>query len=396
MSGGTNMGRSFSEFFAYEDFRKLLDLDIAQSAGADAEYKAYGAHMDATYEVAFVEFLKALKADGVLHPIPGSGGRAGNFMLAWNAMATDDPKFTRDPDTDWYRIAQRFSHPFINLPLMLASMEIKKGSDAEEIAKAAYDKLIAAISEGRLPLMNGQEADYCHITGDRLYIQLDGWTPRLFQRGDDRKFVEITDIQRPASVAVEVEFKSGDLLIADWFRIPEVTAARKGISAFDINSEAGIEQATEWLLREKGILSVSVGNTSPRVIPQDGALVFGWIDEDAELSVKDIGSVCTDLWWVTVVERERLIEIVAESRGREEAEQVVAEYLRKHEDDIVRAQVEPGVHHLYFSGDYHGFRDAFRSPDLEIAHGIQPFFVLSDRPLRLEADAEMEQSLPRP
>jgi len=388
--------RSFSDFFPYEDFRKLLDLDIARENGGEADQKAYSAHLKATYEKAFMAYLKTLKEDGVLRPIPGSGGRAGNFMLSWNAMATDDPMFVEYPDGAWYRIEEKFSFTFINLPMMLAGMKITKGGNADEIARETYDRLVADITEGKLDARAGHEGDYCHITGERLYIELDGWTPRLLKRKEDRSFEEITDLVRDPIKAIEVEFKTGDLLITDWFDIPEVTARREGIKRIDVNSTVGRERAVEWLAREQGILSVYTGNVAPEVYSRDGALVFGWSETAITGPTKYHGRISNDVSLATIIERQRLVEIVAESRGWDEAERVVADYLNEHRRDIVEVKVEPGVHHFYFSGDHEDFTAAFRSPDLQIDRNLQPYFVMSDRPLTLDTVAEHNAELPRP
>jgi hypothetical protein len=156
---------------------------------------------------------------------------------------------------------------------------------------------------------------------------------------------------------------------------------------------------TERYARAFGFASVSLGNESPDVLSAGGALVIGHVGpgDDPLHGVEKIGSTCTDLWAVTVIERTRLVEIVAETAGDEKAERVVDAYLAGNGEFVTRMQVPPGTYHLYFSGDHDEFAARFRSPDLPLPATVEPIFVLSPRKLALEpAEPAPEAEGPRP
>ena len=143
-------------------------------------------------------------------------------------------------------------------------------------------------------------------------------------------------------------------------------------------------------------------NTIVRILDVGGALVFGRtaydedMDEEVPLpaEVGDLGSVCLDLWAVTAIDRARLVDIVAASAGPDEAERLVAAYVADRGNGVTVLRTEPGVQHVYFSGDFKVFPDRFASPDIDMDPAVRPMFVMSSRPLQLAPDAVPEEPVP--
>ncbi len=337
--------------------------------------------------------LEGLRAAGKLAPIPNSKGRSSNFMDAWNAMVTGEGRRYSEPQYMWHAILQTVSHGLVFDALDAIRESAKLMGSRTEAEKIACERLIAAIEKGDAPkYMSGEHE--CTVTGDRLSLVIKDWRPS-FSHYRDGKLVPIEEVPEPRIVELEVELKSGNLLIADWFRIDAFTNAVKLEKERSINSVQGCQEFTERSLAEHGFVTVFVGNSSPRIISKNDALVLGYYDEDGDedLAGKELGSVCTDLWWATIIEREHLVSIVARTHGEEEAERLVAAYLVEHAHVVNEVKVSPGKHMLYFAGDPEIIEERFAAKDFPMGP-IEPYFVLSNRKLDLVAKARHVQPEP--
>ena len=388
---------TFADVFPLEVFKVVVDNECKrddQSQAAEAErQKVYNTMMDGAFKPSVIKHLAALKEQGVLKPIANAEGRSTWFMDAWNAMASDNPEFRKNPDQAWGRIAAVFGHSLLFRPMYRAAKAIKDGAVPETAIADGYADLVDKIDRGQIPWHEVTENEQCEITDARLRIEVDGWDKVIMGTiGPRGELVPMEAIAvRPPITSAEVEFKTGNLLIADWFRIDEFTKRVKNQNQYgegtrSLNSVAGREDETVRCLKEFGFIKVSVGNSSPQVMAIDNTLTVGHIDDEQEApdGVQDLGMVCTDLWWTTIIEKERLAEIVAETVGPEDAAKMVDAYIEEHGTFITQVKVAPGTHHLYFSGDEEIFRERFRSNDVAIPSAVEPMFILSNRPLTLQ------------
>lgn len=113
---------------------------------------------------------------------------------------------------------------------------------------------------------------------------------------------------------IEVDFPTGEVVFDDWpARFSEARDAGFIIEVDDgesINYLKGQRQSTDSYARQQ-IVHHSVGNTCPTffVNKETGAIQIGsrWDDEQDEHvtpeGMEDVGSFCTDLWWVTMLDR---------------------------------------------------------------------------------------------
>jgi hypothetical protein len=191
----------------------------------------------------------------------------------------------------------------------------------------------------------------------------------------------------PTVQEVVIELKTGNLLVADWFRLDEFTKT-VDTQFFDLNSGEGREAQARYYAEQFGFVSVSVGNSSPRVFQAGNLVVVGhhkkydeeddWYEDlPAPAPFNVVTEICTDLWAATLVEYERLIEVVAQKRPSD-ARSVVDEFLGGSfvEPDL---KVDPGIYYLYFYGGYPDyFKDEAAESGLDLPEGIkEPYFVLS-------------------
>lgn len=176
----------------------------------------------------------------------------------------------------------------------------------------------------------------------------------------------------------KIEFKTGDLIAMDWFRWLDGLKHWFDAKGFDklssLNEDSGILEHIK-LAASLNIVYAFVGNSCPNVYSGNGIIAVGdnWRQYDADGNTRytddedsdydeaqenppagfvDHGTVCTDLWWVTMMERGRLVEILIEQVG-EDRRQDIEDYSNTGFD--AELQVEPGIYTLH----YHATPDSF-------------------------------------
>ena len=379
---------SFSDFMDYAAFSAL----VAETE-AFKDHNVYHDILNKSFAPVLRQFLETLRSQNRLHPVQGGEGHSIRFLTHWNDMMAN---LVHERDFDerymWQYITYVFMHDYLSGATRPIEKYIDKNWNLTERLPEIYRKFIADITAGNIGERGESSRDhYCSMTDVTYRLQMKNWQPVLGKRNADDVFVPLKPAPVQGIEEIKVEFRTSEILIADWFRIPEFTKAvnTEGDERLSINSSAGCVEATRRYIDKHGFISVSVGNTSPRVLSFDGTLIFGNVSEDIEddagsissPGVTELGSTCTDLWWVTIIERERLTEIIAAETGRAEAEQKVAEYLAEDHYGLTVLNIEPGNHYLYFKGRTRDFADEFRSPDLLVPDGVEPKFILSSRAL---------------
>lgn len=398
----------FADFFSLDDFRRFADHALLRDDTA-AWRNGYQALQQDTMKPTIQAFLLALQAEGKLSPITGAEGHRITFVSCWNKLVAGDlpPQAPGVRSWEWQEIVSPFEHGKLFDATYHLKQAIEDGGDPEAVIPAFYAQYTAEMDGGNFPAWSSMKELYCFVDDNRYQLDVAGWQLTV-GNGDRDKLNPIQPIAVPQVVELTIDFATPDLLIADWFRIDAFTKAVNGDDkdAPSINSSAGIEAATTRYVNDFGFISVFVGNRSPEVLALDGTLTFGSVDDDAgfddegnEVPLEDldvVGRTSTQLWWVTVIERARLVDIIAATTGPEEAERQVAAFLAEDNYGLVQAKVEPGQYHLYFHPEHGAFAEQFRSPDLAIPKQVEPMFVLSPRPLRRENAAEPEPAAANP
>ena len=252
-----------------------------------------------------------------------------------------------------------------------------------EIIKEKYEKLADKVTNGNFERWDLSEDNCeCHECGQRLRCIAKNWQIAfavLNTRND------VFGLYKPEScidknvIELPIIFKTGELLMADWFRIPEFTKAVEfnKDNSQSINNGAGRIASTKNNL-ELGFISVVLGNCSPEVFQHDNNLVFGHIDDNVPKvanKFKSKGSICTDLWATTIIEKDQLISIVqTEGKlGLEESSKKVNDYLK--ENDIQTVQVTPGDYILKFHSNYNNFSKMIENEDLP--ENMKAYFMIT-------------------
>jgi len=400
-----------SHFLALSDVQPFYDDACSYGHVTDHWRKRYFRRLETIVHPRLGAFFQALKTEGSLKTIPNSHGYSCRRWNAWNAVAALTDTSPRDEwDQALNNLAEQFAHRFV-FDITYPYGKILRDHGAE--AAQAFDKSGPFNEEVRRFNTGDFEAfhfshESCSETDLPLTLRFTNWVPEGCYI-TDKGTVPVPPLEPASMQETLVVLKTGNLLVSDWFRIPEFTEVVE--KSFALNARRGREDQTRFYAEKFGFVSVCVGNSSPGVYQDGSTVVVGYHDEDetavpANLNV--VGRVCTDLWAATFVEYETLVEIVARKLPVT-AQAVVDDYLGaldKGSYGLHKMKVEPGTYYLYHYGDHERFAEMAQTAGIPLERYIgKPYFILSQERLLPEAcqdralvavDESLEDTSPRP
>lgn len=369
-----------SQYLSLADLQPFFD-DPSSHNGVSNEWRdRYQDRLASIVEPRLALFFKALKTEGRVTAIPHSLNYRCRLWSAWNNFAATESLSPDEGEDALATVTHMFAHRLVfDIVYPYEKVLEEEGAEAAQAfdKTKAYLEKVAEFNQGNFPSYTFSHQN-CQETNLPLLLGFANWVPRGYYivRGEIRPLVP----QMPAVLQeTVVELKTGNLLVNDWFRIPEFTQA----VAFDfpLNSRKGQEDQTRFYAEQFGFISVGVGNSCAGVYQRGNTLVCGYHDEDEGVPFIFHGHVCTDLWAATFIEYENLVDIVAKVCSREEAVAKVDSYLSGEEAadyGIMQITVEPGTYYLYHFGNHWEFKakaqEAGVLPDTCID---EPYFILS-------------------
>ena len=377
---------SFADHYTLAHFQALQehagrcpkDMD-AMGAWCEA-----GRPHDEVLDRAVGSFLEALRAARELRPVLAMYKRTHRLAHAWNAYVAGNVT-VGEMDYLRYKIGNA-----------LASVHrVRKAEDVESL----YWSIVEQSDRGDLAWYCTDSGEVCQTTGERLHMEWLGWVPCLGTRQDPSVFaykspLVAASVIPPAPVVQhEINAPTGELLIADWFRIEGFTTAVKDPAAggeYSSCSSAGCQRQAAWYAKQFGFASIFVGDCGPNILVRKGSdadrsghIVLAQIEESYRAATDPAGgtlagSVCTDLWWTTIIDRQVLTSIVARSMSQAEAERAVQGLVD--EGNMTRVQVRPGKLFVYHTADFPEM-NAFECAQAPTA-GVELLYgVISEREL---------------
>jgi hypothetical protein len=283
------------------------------------------------------------------------------------------------------------------------------------VASDVHEKLLAAVEAGQFKF-NPSDGGNCVLSGLPLHVLFKGWkgvaaTVHIEKIPDSFRanyhYTALTEGQVPEQGAETVclPMPTGELLIADWFRIDAFQTLTRPLdddNDHDIGTIGGRATRTRRYANELGIGHIAC--RSPDVLQDEGVVKVGYLDVETQTNPANFkGRISADLRWTTLVDRGHLVELLTPALGAEEAERQVAEYLLQN-PDIIRLKVDQGTHHLTFAGTSRVFqttiKDRFQAEGLYLEDFEEPAFVLTRESLvptsHLAIDPVAERKSPRP
>lgn len=385
-----------SNYMSYEDFKDYMIFNDNSRKDDNCNWhnikwrQEDKIKKDNTFWNPLNRFLKDALVSKELTKVMYGDGHNSFFSNAWNRLITDGESIdNNDLDLTFYQAVGIIIENFKDEPL------------TDEFIRNKYKKFTQHFNQGNFSDFElGTDVCKCHECGQTMRLNFKNWQPsyKVFKTMPDgtlnyKELVPPKNCLDKNITELKVNFPTGELLIADWFRIPEFTETveYKGEDKYSqersINYATGRVKSTTDYAEKFNFISVSVGNSSPRIFKQKNTLVFGrgTYDEekDCEIAPKKFvekGYVCTDLWAVTIIDKQTLIEILSKAKG-EDSTEMVENYLET-EFDGNTIKVQPGEYVLKFHGNYYEF-DQYLNDD-NAPKDVEKFLMLSKSELNLE------------
>lgn len=328
-------------------------------------------------------FFRALKEEGRVVPIPNSDGYSCRRWNAWNAVARLTAEQAPEVWTNALdSLAREFAHRLVfDITYPYSKVMKDQGLAAAQALdmSEAYNKEAGKFTQGTFENYEFSHEN-CWETDTPLLLGFANWVPEGYYI-TDRNILPVPPLEKATVQETMVVLKTGNLLVNDWFRIPEFTAAL-GDEDFPINSRKGREDQTRHYA-SFGVIHVGVGNSCAGVYQHGNQVVVGRHDEDESDIPEQLtahGSVCTDLWAATLVEYETLVALVARTLP-DTAKAVVDAYLAEQSKGsygVMSLTLEPGTYYLYHYGKHHQFAEMARAAGIPLERSIDaPYFLLS-------------------
>lgn len=406
------MTTDVKKFLKVSDLQAIADFHKANPRPevdySDPRLKAYN---DASNKVEethllkpLMKFFKAKLKSGELSPVENSAGRETRFIQYWDGLVTGTG--LKDYEKKW--AMENFEQMFGRMTLSVELWPIMYFGEHNELTPdvdAVYEKFTATVNEGNFPYFNNDQGMSCGKTGDYIVVNIAGWKPLLGSVSREDGFKPVEPITTPeTNKTTTVNFPTGDLVAMDWFRdsadaFTNYFKAKGDGDLPSVNSEAGVCKSTEFYAA-LGMAHVFVGNSSPNIFTRkkDSMIVAGsnWREYNADMSarysddeddegedydtatnsapkgMKDQGTVCTDLWWVSIIDRQTLTKLLIEQMGEDSREEI-KEFVSSEFD--VNIKVKPGKYTLHYNGHPSSFYELLGD---KTEYGIgTPYFALT-------------------
>jgi hypothetical protein len=325
--------------------------------------------------------LATTRPEGLSMP-PHSDHVEGNWLSEWRSAAAwgaADSKKDDEDEEEPERLGMLGRVVFPAFHRLVWQAILPPEGQEPKAAEVLHQELVKTVETGNFHFRDVED-DYCFNSGHSLKLWFKNWEPGyVVRRLDPYRLNHLAegDILAPRLHHATIDFPSGKLLAFDACRsraFREVMdELEQGLPS--INSVAGrVERST--FLAGLGIASAFVGNTSTVLRLDEQGIRAGWTSIPDETS-QDLGTVCNDMWWTSVVDRQTLVGLFAKNPKVTDPEAAVSEWLKEHGAHVVQATVEPGTYHLYFAGDPSVFEKHFNMEEVGFDRFREPYFALS-------------------
>lgn len=328
--------KEFKNYFSLEDF-----LNLTQNNDA----------FNTLYEAIDV----FLKENEIIKPFKNHETYSTNFGHYWHRYIEDDCSISQKKDM--FRT------------LILKTILIMNGnSNGEQDKKIKqYEILNKKMNEGDFAEFELGEL-YDFESGQTLNMHIRNWQPVLVKYVENPdtpfkgKYVEVEPQEIQKVLHCTIEFKTGELLITDWFRIDEFNNLVDNEYRFDVNSSKGRLEQSKFYLDNFNFISNTSWSDS-LVFKNGDDLVFLESDYDLKLpdDFKHKGKIYKQLRALTIIEKQELINLVKD-------EKIVNNYLKEN-NDVLKLKIKPGVYSFQLTSS----PDLLKSSDLVKDERLQKF-----------------------
>jgi hypothetical protein len=177
--------------------------------------------------------------------------------------------------------------------------------------ESSLKSILESINEKSSTILDIKEYRHSYPELNWSHPEIKYFTDELF--GEELPDFELKDgliqLKQYDSVVIEWECKSGKIIVDDWFSGLSRDPYDKLYA--NINTTVGIIK-TIHNFSEKGILHGFVGNSSPglywnsekQILEIGTEIDWEETEEPVNKSLREVGHVCTDLWWYSIMDYE--------------------------------------------------------------------------------------------
>lgn len=362
---------------------------IALRKKADNERTEWVDTQNKVIKSAIKQLIWAKALSGSLPEIQNGEGHKIRFLSAWNKVSNRisgrdiGPEGSKEVYLD--TVADGIVRGVSGILFPVARMGLDPNNN--HTRESAYEEIIRILETGAFE----SEGYKCHTDGEHYQFFSDAWNPvgkcrqitgpGLASTLTDMKPMGLNNTQTVEHI--EIEFETGELLVADLIRIDEFDKLWRELPYVSISSDAGRIQFIKQIWDNLGYLDIWVGESMPHIIEQDGVLKFA--DVDKRLSYEDWQDRIEE--WskyhhvelgrkaVCIIDKQRLLEhLISETGDLSRAQEKLDSYI--HSGDAHSLQVKPGKYHLYLGfSEEHGLSNhEFEGLDTKDMH---TFFIIS-------------------
>lgn len=370
---------TFADRYPLERFLELLAIPD----------EARDEHVLASGAPEAMAHLAAARDAGLMTRISGSRGRRIRLVNAWNTFADGSPQ-------DEEFLAWTMGFTFI-----LATITVRLGAEREgfdEAAERAHHDICEAFDRGDMRYDTSGarfrfDSQMDEIGGEFCEIVIQSWKGELraFDLKLDRTVV-LPDLDAVPLTHLDIDLPTGDLMMADWFRLDAFTkAVDKRLNARLNNHRSGEQYSPGSLI---GVVNLAKAHLEDagilRIATDDGSVVVDVAEGDDRLVASRsyfpgmrgdrtqapeahhrAGTINCAHHAVMVADRAQLILLLAE--GGEAGPEAAIDRHMATERYVVRTNVAPGRWRIHFGPDFHRRANRRR---LGIPKGVSPWFVM--------------------
>ena len=374
----------FRKFLTLEVFGTFINYEVEASAHRGrGKQTGYMDHVREELAPLFREFLQEAASEGLIQPITRYPNSQISAIEGWNDIISGGGL-----DRPWSasNLLTSMAFNIIWTPTYMCVKNASGEAPTADVIQAAYDEMVEGVNAGNLTDEHRGVECYDSKSGKRLSFTVTGWNP-VFTYFDmeTRDFIEHEDADPPQNFEVEIEVTSGKMLAFDWLRIQEFTDASETRHPMpEINADDGKVEYTKMFAEKSNMVHVSAGNSYPGILVRDNHVIACHMYDSETESDDDLikkltwanpGRVCCDLWWVTIADREAILDVLKDNLSADEAEKVLDDYIAEHGCDV-QFKLRPGKYKLSFGSSQAFFNEHFDKEAHELPASFEPILLM--------------------
>lgn len=371
-----------SNYINLEDFKDYFNfINIEQENYDHVWREQHNEKAAKTFYIPIQKFLTDYRQQHGLFKVAYSEGHKSNFSHRWNKFVDNpDPQSVIKLDV----VKDMFSNMITGLTMNYYKEELTQDFYEKKFIEATNYINAGNFTNSEMP----SDMCKCYECAQAMKLTMKNWKPEfnVFKKMPDgtinyREFTIPESCLEEKAVEVTVNFPTGELVYADWFKIPQFTniVEYNGKDKYNddksLNYVKGRIFTTKHYAEKHNFICISVGNSSPEIYQYNNQIIVGEVpyyeesDDDEEdeknyieyMDKKEgkiggyekVGKVCTDFWGVSIIDKQVLIDIIAQTEG-DAAVEIVNAYTKGNRHTL---KVEPGQYTFAFHGDYNNAND---------------------------------------